>query len=156
MELIIMAIIAGVISLINNQKKKEEPNEKPKPAPVPQSNQQQPQKKAKNLRETFDRHAKELASEYEKQRAEIEKSKTGRQPVKRPDRVKQAAAAKIEVEKPASAPRVSSLKPKKDPIKESDLTINDGLDSKDLVNGIIFSEVLGPPRSKQHYRGNKR
>ncbi|TFE01110.1 hypothetical protein [Jeotgalibacillus salarius] len=150
MEIIIMAIIAGVIGLLNKQKKQQEPAEKP-PTQKPTVS------KPRNLKETFDRHAKELAEEYDKQRKTFE-NKSEEAPRQRqlkrdqgPPRNQPEPLAAAEI---SGESRKSHLKKKADPIKESDITINKELQPRDIVNGIIFSEVLGPPRSKRRH-GNR-
>ncbi len=142
MEIIIMAIIAGVISLLNKQKK-EAPAEKP---PV----QKPTVSKPRNLKETFDKHAKQLAEEYDKQRKTFEESQRPKRESREQSQLKKqpdpVVSQEITVE--------SRVKPavKSDPIKESDITITKELKPSDVVNGIIFAEVLGPPRSKRKHR----
>ncbi|MEW9500468.1 hypothetical protein [Jeotgalibacillus marinus] len=151
MELIIMAIIAGIISMLNNQKKKEgkqEPKTRPT-APV-SPEQSAMQERVKNARQAFDRRAKDLATEYDRQKAEIEQSKPRsiQPPVIKPVPV-------VELSRTIENPRSSRLQTRPntskafEPSKIKKLSIKDGLQKKDLVNGIVLAEILGPPRSKK-------
>ncbi|KIL53431.1 hypothetical protein KP77_04070 [Jeotgalibacillus alimentarius] len=141
MEFIIMAVVAAVFSLLSKQKKEETSEQKP---PV----QKPTVSKPRNLKETFDQHAKKLAEEYEKQRKSFENSSTS------PRQEKKETVPQKKQPEPIKEIAVESRKTKRpaDPIKESDITISRELKPRDVVNGIIFSEVLGPPRSKRRHR----
>ncbi|MDZ5712211.1 hypothetical protein [Jeotgalibacillus haloalkalitolerans] len=142
MEIIIMAIIAGVISLLNKQKK-EAPAEKP---PV----QKPTVSKPRNLKETFDKHAKQLAEEYDKQRKTFEESQRPKRETREQSQLKKQADPVVSQEIAVDR-KVKPTVPT-DPIKESDITITKELKPSDVVNGIIFAEVLGPPRAKRKHR----
>lgn len=143
MEILIMAVIAGVISLLNRQKKEAPAAEKP---PV----QKPTVSKPRNLKETFDKHAKQLAEEYDKQRKTFEESQRPRRETREQSQLKKQADPVVSQEIAVGTRGKPAVK--SDPIKESDITITNELKPSDVVNGIIFAEVLGPPRSKRKHR----
>ncbi|KIL46040.1 hypothetical protein [Jeotgalibacillus campisalis] len=168
MELIIMAILAGIVSWIGNQKKKgEEQERQQKPSSNQQSNspvqQREPQQTAaevqreprkdrvKNAREAFDRRAKELASEYQRQRSDVEQAKPQRnQP--RVEKIETPAAdltVSIEQGRPVRGSKQRKAAEKAAFPKVEELSLKNGLKENDLVNGIVMAEILGPPRSKK-------
>ena len=153
MELIIMAIIAGIVGMINNQKKKEGKQEsKTRPTAPVSPEQSAMQERVKNARQAFDRRAKDLTVEYDRQRAEIEQSKPKRiqPPVIKP-------APVVELSRTIENPRSDRSQTRRntskafEPSKVKKLSIKDGLQKKDLVSGIILAEILGPPRSKKSH-----
>ncbi|TDL34502.1 hypothetical protein E2R51_01945 [Jeotgalibacillus sp. S-D1] len=162
MELIIMAILAGIVSFIGNQKKKSEEQTAQKSAqnskqhaPSQSANTQPPSKRdrVKNARDAFDSRAKELKQEYDRQKVEVERSKPQRLP-----RVENADVPTADIDLTQSAGRASSNRPVSQRNKSAagapkveELPIKKGLTEKDLVNGIVMAEILGSPRSKQRH-----
>ncbi|MGD7044019.1 hypothetical protein [Jeotgalibacillus proteolyticus] len=170
MELIIMAILAGIVSWIGNQKKKGE--DLPTQTQQPSSSQQrenpsrqqaeshqtaaeverEPRKdRVKNAREAFDRRAKDLASEYQRQRSDIEAAKPQRnQPsIEKIETPAADLTVSIEQARPGrgSSQKKAAAKPAGPKVEE--LSLKNGLKEKDLVNGIVLAEILGPPRAKK-------
>lgn len=159
MELIIMAILAGIVSFIGNQKKKgeEQPAQKTAPAPKQHAPSQtadtqpnQKRERVKNARDAFNRRAEELRHEYDRHQSDIERSKPQKQP-----HVEKVETIAINTDLTESTGRTSSnsaiaRKNKQAAApKVKELPIKKGLNEKDLVNGIVMAEILGPPRSKQ-------
>ncbi|PPA71454.1 hypothetical protein [Jeotgalibacillus proteolyticus] len=185
MELIIFAIIAGIISMIGNQKKKgeqqQQPNQKQQPRQqqqhkTAQTSKQRPKTQSsssrssqprtersgtdrgssnrgdriKNVRDAFDKRAKELAAEYERHRSDMESAKP-KTPQLQVEVVEDPSPDFSRESDLSRTDRGSSASKKKTkPYQEvKELPIKNGLSEKDLVNGIVLAEILGPPRSKK-------
>ncbi|MDG5470854.1 hypothetical protein P6709_03775 [Jeotgalibacillus sp. ET6] len=168
MELIIMAILAGIVSWIGNQKKKGEeqqtqtqqrPSSQQRQNPAGQQTEshqtaaeaeREPRKdRVKNAREAFDRRAKDLASEYQRQRSDIEAAKPQRN-----EKIETPAAdltVSIEQARPGRGSNQKKAAATAAAPKVEELSIKNGLKEKDIVNGIVLAEILGPPRAKNSH-----
>ncbi|KIL44450.1 hypothetical protein [Jeotgalibacillus soli] len=150
MEAIIFMVIAAIVGLINNQKKKQVEESQPKPVPSAQKQTEQrpARERTRNFGQQLDRSASELEKEYEKQRSDIENSKPKKVPVDEPSSMflsREENRLKEELENRKQAAMVVKK------LNIENLSIKDGLNQQNLVNGIILSEILGPPRAKKSY-----
>ncbi|WP_064091448.1 hypothetical protein [Rossellomorea aquimaris] len=140
METLIFAILIGIISTIFNKVKDASPKDKPvKPTPIQsaptnQSSEMEKESSRDRERRPSDRRSS-LQTRFEEKKKEIE-STYQKQDVRSSRRIG------------GSNDKVKKKSNEKTP------TVSLGFDNPDdIVKGFIFSEVLGPPKSKKlHHR----
>lgn len=153
--LIILAIIGGISSLFKD-KKTEQPKKKthqqPRPTtPVPDSSQKQkndqssyePSKEAIEMQEQRDSQMQQLA----------ERMNIGKQEKEKEHEANLDKQASIE-ENNASIDKELNKRKKQKEFPQTDMQkrVRNNLNRKGLVDGIIMSEVLGPPRARKPYQ----
>lgn len=153
MEGIAIFIVMMILgSLFKGKKEPEEKPSKTKPF-MPQQSQPKQQTPLKKLREASEEMFKEIQQEIRRE-TEQQKKAIDQHPVHSVPVQSQVKSTPIKVEQTAS--RKESIKSRKTTRKKIEqpqtaITQTDLLprNEEDLMKGIIFSEILGPPKSKR-------
>ncbi|MGN7388528.1 hypothetical protein [Sporosarcina sp. SAFN-015] len=168
METLIIAIAMGLISMFFKGKKSDEPEKKsqPKRPPASQGPSEQPDP-IRKLKEMSREMYKEIQREFQTEIDEPpSRQPSERQPapaVTTPFKAKVAESRGRLIEAPVHVDmihdRTSKREPHrgrlsahqgtlitKEPVKHNEMIPKN---ENDLIKGIIFSEILGPPKSKQ-------
>lgn len=137
-------------SLFNSSKKKQQPNERkePKPFTAGQKEQDNPIKKLKEMsRDLY----KEIQKEFETEQQQAKPQPQRTMPKK--DVVKKVEVKKKEEGTPhvtlAEKRKTKEAVQRKVPIKQKKKKALVPTSSDDMMKGIIFSEIIGPPKSKR-------
>lgn len=163
MEILIF-IVLGIISMIFKGKKPEDAPKTQKRQPNPQTNSSDPMRKLKEMTQEM---YKEIQREFQTEIDEPpSRQPSERQPapaVTTPSKAKVAESRGRLIEAPVHVDmihdRTSKREPHrgrlsahqgtlitKEPVKHNEMIPKN---ENDLIKGIIFSEILGPPKSKQ-------
>lgn len=138
MENLIFLVIAGLISLVFNRIKQNQPKQEPRsPRPVPE------QKNDYSEPDTyFEKGIETIATQGENKF--LEKQQEAKQRI-----------ADLKSKEQVYRQRVQRMKPVNKAPKKKEPSVNlRNIGSNDIVKGIVLSEVLGPPRSKKrNWRG---
>lgn len=154
---IIIIIISGIIGFFNNSNEKQKQQEKEKKKAPPQrprrtvpertpERKPQPVAEQRVYREERSRDTVSTASIAEQQKQQMEKLAS-----------KYSAISNSKIEDLKSQTNSGSilLEPEKETSKKQERLkkqVVGNLGAKGLVNGIIMSEILGPPRAKKSYK----
>ncbi|MBR3121372.1 hypothetical protein [Oceanobacillus profundus] len=156
---IIIIIISGIIGFFNNSNEKQKQQEKEKKKAPPQrpgrtvsegtrtpERKPQPVAEQRVYREERSRDTVSTASIAEQQKQQMEKLAS---------KYSTISNSKIEDLKSQADSGSILLEPEKETSKKQERLkkqVVGNLGAKGLVNGIIMSEILGPPRAKKSYK----
>ncbi|WP_456273989.1 hypothetical protein [Bacillus sp. AK031] len=138
MENLIFLVIAGLISMLFNRMKQNPPKEEPR-SPRPAADRQEEYTEPETF---FDKGIEEI--ETQGRNKFLEKQQEAKQ------RIAQLKSQEEQYNRRAQRVKVS----KKAPVRQEAQINLRNLDRNDIVKGIVFSEILGPPRAKKkNWRG---
>ncbi|MFC3039098.1 hypothetical protein ACFOGI_02390 [Virgibacillus xinjiangensis] len=139
---IVIMMIAGLMGFFRNSKQEEQHPERPIPRPAPASPPQQTQSGRQRKEETI------VSSESikEQQNKQIDRLAKHLHTAKTTGDTDSRLTDTLE--SPLREPGKGLTKQQ----EETRSSIKRNLNRKGLVNGIVMSEVLGPPRAKRPYR----
>lgn len=148
---IVIIIISAILGFFKNNDEQNKKQEKKKPVPsrprtVQPERKRQPRAESKVFREEPREKRLTISSVEEQQKAQIERLASkykGKVASEIDDFGKQVITESL-LNEPEKDPSVNREKMKKQVVSN--------LSAKGLVNGIIMSEVLGPPRAKKSYQ----
>lgn len=152
--LVILAIIGGVASLFKDkttEQSKKQPHRQPRPTtPVPDSSQEQkndqsryePSKEAIEMQEQRDSQMQQFAERMNRNKQEQE------------EKYEANLNTNDKGEQKASGDNDFNKQKKQKEFSETDMQkrVRNNINQKGLVDGIIMSEVLGPPRARKPYQ----
>lgn len=164
MESLIILAVMGLISMIFKGKKPEEASKTQKKQPNPQSASSDPMRKLKEMtQEMYKEIQREFQTELDEPPSRQSSERKPSPVVPLPSKVKEAESIKRVKEAPVHTEkkydRTSKREPhrgrlsahqgsliSKEPVKHTEMIPTS---EQDLIKGIIFSEILGPPKAKQ-------
>jgi hypothetical protein len=138
MENLIFLVIAGLISMLFNRMKQNRPEEDPR-SPRPTVDRQDEYIEPETF---FDKGIEEI--ETQGKNKFLEKQQEAKQ------RIAQLKSQEAQINRRSERVKVNPKAPRR---QEAQINLRN-LDRNDIVKGIVFSEILGPPRAKKkNWRG---
>lgn len=163
MEILIFVVL-GIISMLFKGKKPEEAPKTQKRQPTGQTGTPDPMRKLKEMtQEMYKEIQREFQTEIDEPPSRQSSERKPIPSISMPAQAKETERREVAKEFPAHTEKKKDRTPKREPhrgrlsVHQGSLVMKEPVEhhemiptsDQDLIKGIIFSEILGPPKSKQ-------